>query len=91
MKVVSWLPCVITFGVSLPFYEILQLSFPSLTSVVPDGLDLVLFYVIDKVRWWSGEVFSVFFCFDVWGKKGGVENGVDSPLMGKVEFIRYWR
>jgi len=67
LEVVSWLPGVIAFGVSLPLYEILQLFFPPLTSVATDGLDFVLFLVVDKVRWWSGEVFSVFFCFDVRG------------------------
>ncbi len=34
--------------------------------VVTDGLDFVLFVIIDKVRWWSGVVFSVFDCFDIW-------------------------
>jgi hypothetical protein len=39
----------------------------SMMSVASNGLDLVLFFVIDKVRWWSGEVFSVLFCFNIWG------------------------
>jgi len=67
LKVVSWFPGVIALRVSFPFYEILQLFSSPLTSVAANGLDLVLFFVVDKVRWWSGEVFSVFFCFDIWG------------------------
>ncbi len=35
--------------------------------VAADGLDFVLFVVIDQVRWWSQEVFSVLHCFNVWG------------------------
>jgi len=60
-------PCVVAFGVPQPLYEILQLSFPPLTLVALDGLDLVLFIVIDEVRWWMGEVFSMFYCFNIWG------------------------
>ena len=44
-------PGVIAFGVALPLYEILQLLFLPMTSVAPDGLDLILFLVVDKVRW----------------------------------------
>jgi len=74
------LPGVVTFGVALPLYEILQLSFLPMTSVAPDGLDFVLFSVVDKVRRGPGVVFSVFFCLHKWGKEGGVENGVYGPL-----------
>jgi hypothetical protein len=65
--VVSWLPDVVAFGVPFPFDKVLQLFSLPMTSVAPDGLDFVLFFVVDKVRWGSGVVFSVFFCFDEWG------------------------
>ena len=84
LYVVDWLPGVVTLWIALPFYEILQLFFPSMTSVAPDGLDLVLFLVVDKVRWGSGIVLSVFFCLHKWGEKGGVENGVYGPLRGET-------
>jgi hypothetical protein len=61
---VGWLPSVVAFRVPLPLYKILQLFLLPMTLVAPDGLDFVLFFIIDKVRWGSGIVFSVFFCFD---------------------------
>ncbi len=67
LDVVSRFPHVIAFGISHPLYEILQLFSPPMTSVAADGLDLVLFIIINQVRWWSGVVFAVFICFDVWG------------------------
>ena len=60
-------------------------------SVASDGLDLVLFFVVDKVRWGSQEVFPVFFCFYIRGQKGGVEDGVDSPLRGETELVYHQR
>jgi hypothetical protein len=87
LKMVSWFPGVIAFGISLPLYEIFQLSFLSMTLVAAEGLDFILFFIVDKVRWWLGEVFSMFFCFNIWGKKRGMENGVNSPLVGKSEFV----
>jgi hypothetical protein len=55
--------------------------------VASDGLDLILFFIVDKVRWGSREVFSVFFCLYVRGQKGGVEHGVDGSLRGKAELV----
>jgi len=51
-------------------------------SVAVDGLDLVLFNVIHKIWRWSQVVFSVFPCFDIWGKQGCVEycQGYSGPL-----------
>ncbi len=53
LYMVYWLLGIIALGVALPLNEILQLSFLPMTSVASDGLDLVLFSVIDKVRWGS--------------------------------------
>ena len=84
---VHWFPGVIALGISLPLYEILQLLFPPMTSVAPDGLDLVLFLVIDKVRWGLGVVFSVLLHLYKWGKKGGVEHRVYCPLRREAQSI----
>ncbi len=84
-----WFPCVVTFGVSKPLDQVLQLFSPPLTSVAADGLDFVLFPPSHEVRWRPGVVFSVFFCFAIWGKKGGVEDGVDSPLVGERKLVRH--
>ena len=67
LDVVSRFPCVIAFGVSRPLYEILQLFSSPMMSMITDGLNLVLLIIIDEVRWWTGVVFSMFICFDVWG------------------------
>jgi len=37
--------------------------------VAADGLDFILFCVPHEVRRGPGVVFSVFFCFAIWGKK----------------------
>src|SRR6266851_395263 len=80
-------PRVVAFGVSQPLDQVLQLFPPPLTSVAADGLDFVLFSPSHEVRWRPGVVFPMFFCFAIWGKKGGVENGVDRPLVGEREFV----
>ncbi len=67
LYIVSRFPHVVTFGVSHPFYEILQLFLPAMMLVITDGLDFVLFIIINEVRWWLGVVFAVFARFDVWG------------------------
>src|SRR5216684_2839509 len=79
-----WFPRVVAFRVPKPLDQVLQLFSPPLTSVAADGLDLVLFSSSHEVRWWPGIVFSVFFCFAIWGKEGGVEDGVNSPFVTAV-------
>ncbi len=81
---IHWFPGVIALGISLPLDEILQLSPLPMMSVAPDGLDLILFLIIDKVRWWPGVVFSMFFCLYIWGKEGGVEDRMYGPLRGEA-------
>jgi len=80
LNVADGLPGVVAFGIALPLYKILQLSFLPMTSVASDGLDFVLFSVVDKVRWGPRIVFPVFFCLYKRGEKGGVDNGVYHPL-----------
>ncbi len=63
MNLVSWFPCVIAFGVSFPFDEILESFRSSKLSVCDDSFDFVLFFSIDKVRRWSGEVWAMRSCF----------------------------
>jgi hypothetical protein len=87
LDVVSWLPGVVAFWIALPIDKVLQLFFPPLTSVASDGLDLILFFIVDEVRWGSQEVFSVFFCLYVRGQKEGMEHRVDGPLRGEAELV----
>ncbi len=41
-----------------------------------NGLDFILFFTLDHVRWWPREVLAMFFCFDVGHKERYVKNGV---------------
>ncbi len=67
LDVFNGFPRIVAFGVPQPLYRILQLFLPSMMSMAADGLDFILFVIINKVRWWLGVVFSVFDCFDVRG------------------------
>ncbi len=67
LYVIDWLPDVITFRVALPLDKILQLFLPPMTSVAPDGLNFVLFLVINKVRWGPRVVLPVFSCLHIRG------------------------
>ena len=56
MDVLGRFPCVVAFGVALPFYEIFQgLATPKM-SMITDLLHFVFCFSVDKVRWWSGKV-----------------------------------
>jgi len=65
--VVSWFPGVIALRVPLPLNKVLQLFSSPIMSVALDGLNFVLFFVINKVRWGPQVVFSIFFCFNIRG------------------------
>src|SRR6266851_288603 len=86
-----WFPRVVAFRVSEPLDQVLQMFSPPLMSVAADGLDFILFSPPHEVGWQPGVVFSVFFCFAIWGKKRGVKHGVDCPLVGERKFVHYWR
>ena len=47
MYLVSWFPCVVTFRVSFPFDEILELSSPTMTLVVDDALHFILLFTVN--------------------------------------------
>ncbi len=67
MDLVSWLPCVVAFGVPFPFDEILKSFCPSELSVCDDSFDFVFFFPIDEVRGRSGEVRAMRSCFMIRG------------------------
>ncbi len=66
MNLVSWFPCVVTFGVSLPFDEVLKSFRLSELSVCDDSFDFVFFFSVNEVRRWSGEVWAVRSRFVIW-------------------------
>ncbi len=63
MDLVSWFPCVVAFGISLPFDKILKPFRPSELSVCDDLFDFVFFFSINEVRRWLGEVWAMHSCF----------------------------
>jgi len=90
LDVVSGFPCVITIGVSHPLYEILQLFLSSVTSVITNGLDLVLLIITNQVRGQLGIVCSVFGHLLVRSQQRSMEHGVYGPLEGELQLIRNW-
>ena len=59
MYLISWFPCVIAFRVSFSFDEVLEPSRLSVMMVIDNALHFVFFFSVDKVRWWSGKVWSM--------------------------------
>ena len=59
VHLISWFPCVVAFRVSLPFDEVLELSRPSVMTVIDNALHFIFLFSVDKVRWWSRKVWSV--------------------------------
>ncbi len=65
MDLISWFPCVVTFGVSLPFDEVLKPFRSSELSVCDNPFDFIFFFSVNEVRGWLGEVWTVRSCFMV--------------------------
>ena len=66
MHLVSWFSCVVTFRVSFPLDQILELSGLTMMSVVDDTLHFVLLFSVNQIRWWLGEVRSMCCGFLIW-------------------------
>ena len=79
VHLVSWFPGVVTFRVAPPLYEILEHSGTSVESVISNLFHFILFFIIDQIRWGTGVIGTMGKCFDIWGKKGCVENWVYCP------------
>jgi hypothetical protein len=59
MDVCSAFPCVVTFQISLPLDEILKVFWSTEIPVCLYLFHLILFFIIDQIRWQSGEVWAV--------------------------------
>jgi hypothetical protein len=90
LYVFNGFPGVIAFGVPFPLDQILELSPPAVTAMVPNRLDFVLFSIIDKVRWGSREVLPVLIRLFEWHEERGVEYGVYGPLWGQAQLVDDW-
>ncbi len=81
LYIVDWFPGVITLQIPFPLDQVLE--FVPVMLMGSNGLNFVLFFTLNHIRWWSHEVSAMFFGLDVRCKKGGMENGVNVPLRGK--------
>ncbi len=66
MNLISRLPCVVTFGIALPFDEILKPFRLPKVSVCDYSFNFVFLFSIDEVRWWSSEVRAMGLHLMVW-------------------------
>ena len=79
IHLVSWFPGVVAFRVALPLYEVLECSGMSVELVISDLLHFILFFIIDQIRWGMGVIWAMGKCFNIWGKKGCMEDWVYCP------------
>jgi hypothetical protein len=70
--------------------EVLEVVFSPMILVINDALDLVFLLSHDKVRWWPCVVWSVRRGFAIRGQQGGMEDVMDGPGYGELEFVRDW-
>ncbi len=82
MDLISWFPCVVAFGVSLPFDEILESFRLSKLSVCDDLFDFVFIFSVNEVRGWPGEVWAMRSCFMIGSQERCMKHVVDSPVCG---------
>jgi hypothetical protein len=59
MNLIGVFPCVVAFGVSFPFDQILQGLAPPPGPMGMYLLHLVLFFPLNQIRRWSGKVWSM--------------------------------
>ena len=79
IHLVSWFPAVVTFRVAPPLYEVLEHSGMSMELVISNLFHFILFFIIDQIRWGTGVIWTMGKCFDVWGKKGCMEDQMYCP------------
>ena len=80
-------PLIVRIGISLPFYQILFLLPAPIVALIQYLLHFILFFVSNKVRWWSGVVGTVELCLSIRGKEVNVKHVVDLPLFWKHQLI----
>src|SRR5712672_367694 len=89
--VLGGLPCIVRRWIALPFDQILQLALTPMTSVVDNGLDLVLLFALDQIRWWTRKVGPVDSGLSIGQEKRGVKHVMDAPGQREGESVSHWR
>ena len=72
-------PCIVRQWVALPLDQILQLALMPMTLVVDDGLDLILLFIFNQIRWWTRKVGSMNRGLSIGQEEGGVKYVMDAP------------
>jgi hypothetical protein len=70
--------------------EVLEVVFPPMISVINNVLDLVFLLSGDKVRRWPHVIWSMHRGFAIRGQQGGMEDVMDGPGHGELEFVHDW-
>ena len=81
---VSWFPCVVRRGITLPLDQVLKSPFLTEMSVIYDFFDFEFLKVVHEVRGRSCEVVPVLWSFAIRSQQGGVEHVMNGP--GRGEF-----
>ena len=81
-------PLVVRVGVAYPLNQVLNLTITSSDPRIQDLLHLVLFFVVDKVRWWSCVVCSMECGFRIWSEEIHMKHRMYLPLFWKCQPIR---
>jgi len=89
--VLGGFPRIIRRWIALPFDQILQLTPTPITSVIDDGLDLILLFILDQIRWWTREVGPVGSGLSIGQEKRGVKYVMDAPGQREGKSIGHWR
>ena len=87
MDIVPIDPLILQCRVSLPLDQVLYLVLSAVFSRLDDFLNFVFFFPIDKVRWWSCEIWSVELGFMIRGQQVCMENVMYLPLRQKLQLI----
>jgi hypothetical protein len=82
VDLVSWFPCIVTVGISLPLDEVLKASFVAVKVVINDGLDLVFLSIFNQLRGWPHVVDPMLRCFTIRGQEGRMKDVMNGPGWG---------
>jgi hypothetical protein len=70
--------------------EVLEIVLSPMISVINDVLDLIFLLSSNKVRRWPRVIWSMCRGFAIRGQQGGMEDVMDGPGHGELEFVHDW-
>ena len=85
------LPRIVSCGITLPLDEVLKFLLLSEILMPQNVFYLKFFFFIDQFWGWSKVIGSLLLRHPIGCQQRGVEDVMDGPGRGKLEFIRHWR